>query len=145
MANEIQRHNNMFDDVMSAGMRNLLNDNFFSGFNAKADHMKTDIAETDKNYVVKVDMPGFDKKDIHINYESNILTITGRRDTFDDLSDKDGNILHSERNYGQMSRSFRLPEVDLKKAVAHYSDGVLVLTLPKLAPEAGTGTHIEIE
>ena len=44
-----------------------------------------------------------------------------------------------------MSRSFRLPEVDLKKAVAHYSDGVLVLTLPKLAPEAGTGTHIEIE
>ena len=135
MANEIQRHNNMFDDVMSAGMRNLLNDNFFSGFNAKADHMKTDIAETDKNYVVKVDMPGFDKKDIHINYENNILTITGRRDTFDDLSDKDG----------QMSRSFRLPEVDLKKAVAHYSDGVLVLTLPKLAPEAGTGTHIEIE
>lgn len=137
MANEIQRHGDIFDDVMNLGMRNWLND--FS------DHMKTDISETDKNYVVKVDMPGFNKEDIHVSYENNMLTISGRRDTFDDLSDKDGNILHSERNHGQMSRSFRLPEVDVAAAQAKYSDGVLVLTLPKLAPSEGSGSNIEIK
>ena len=73
------------------------------------------------------------------------MTITGARDTFDDVSDKDGNILHSERRYGQMSREFRLPDVDINDASAKYEDGVLILTLPKLDAVNDSDTHIEIE
>lgn len=102
MANDLTRRNNFLDNMMN--MRNLMNDDFFSDFTPVEDHMKTDIEENDKQYQVKIDMPGFDKKDIHISYTNNILTITGHRDTIDDESDKNGHILHSERRYGQMSR-----------------------------------------
>ncbi|MBD5807242.1 Hsp20/alpha crystallin family protein [Lactobacillus sp. 0.1XD8-4] len=143
MANELQNRNNFFDNLMN--MRNLMNDDFFSDLTPVANHMKTDVAESDKAYTVKIDMPGFDKKDIHISYANNILTVTGRRDTFDDDSDKDGNILHSERRYGQMSRQYRLPDADRKAIKAQYTDGVLTITLPKKNEELDDESHIEIE
>ena len=126
MANELQRNNNgLFGDMMQDWFGN----SFFNNTNlpfVNSNYMKTDIAETAKEYRVKVDMPGFDKKDIHISYNNDLLTITGHRDTFDDQSDKEGNILHSERRYGQMSRQYRLPDVDLEKVNAKYTDGVLL-------------------
>ena len=143
MANDLTRRNNFLDNMMN--MRNLMNDDFFSDFTPVEDHMKTDIEENDKQYQVKIDMPGFDKKDIHISYNDDLLTVTGHRDTFDDESDKDGNILHSERRYGQMSRQYRLPGVDLEQVNAKYTDGVLILTLPKLTKQANDGKHIEID
>ena len=143
MANEIQRRNNLFDNLMN--MRDWMNDDFFSDLTPVADHMKTDVAENDQGYTVKIDMPGFDKKDIHVNYADGILTVSGHRDTFDDHTNKNGDIVQSERRYGQMSRSYRLPDVDLDKVSAKYNDGVLALDLPKLTVENQNGTHIDIE
>lgn len=140
MANEIERRKNFFDDMMN--VRNWMNPSFFD---ETPDYMKTDIAETEKEYRVKVDMPGFNKKDIHISYNNDVLTITGHRDTFSDESDKEGNILHSERSYGQLSRQYRLPDVDINKVNAKYNDGVLILTLPKLALSGDNGNRIEID
>ena len=108
-------------------------------------YMRTDIAETGKEYRVKIDMPGFQKKNIHIEYQNNILTVSCQRDTFSDESDKEGNILHSERNYGQMSRQYRLPDVDLNKVNAKYEDGVLIINLPKLQVSGGNGNSISID
>lgn len=143
MANELQNRNNFFDNLMN--MRNWMNDDFFSDLTPAADHMKTDVAEDDKNYSVKIDMPGFDKKDIHISYANNILTVTGHRDTFDDDSDKNGNVLHTERRYGQMSRQYRLPDVDRQNIKAHYENGVLAIDLPKIDEKLDDENHIEIE
>ena len=140
MANEIERRKNFFDDMMN--VRNWMNPSFFD---ETPDYMKTDIAETEKEYRVKVDMPGFNKKDIHISYNNDVLTITGHRDTFSDESDKECNILHSERSYGQLSRQYRLPDVDIDKVNAKYNDGVLILTLPKLALNGDYGNRIEID
>ncbi len=142
MANELQNRN-LFDNLMN--MRNWMNDDFFSDLTPAADHMKTDVAENDKNYSVKIDMPGFDKKDIHISYANNILTVTGKRDTVDDEADRDGNILHSERRYGQMSRQYRLPDVERKNIKAHYDNGVLAITLPKRVESVEDDGHIEID
>ena len=143
MANDLTRRNNFLDNMMN--MRNLMNDDFFSDFTPVEDQMKTDIEENDKQYQVKIDMPGFDKKDIHISYTNNILTITGHRDTIDDESDKNGHILHSERRYGQMSRQYRLPDVERKNIHAHYENGVLSLVLPKKQAESDDDTRIEID
>ncbi|WP_102279067.1 Hsp20/alpha crystallin family protein [[Lactobacillus] timonensis] len=140
MANDIERRKNFFDDMMN--VRNWTNPSFFD---ETPDYMKTDIAETEKEYRVKVDMPGFNKKDIHISYNNNVLTITGHRDTFADESDKEGNVLHSERSYGQLSRQYRLPDVDIDKVNAKYTDGVLILTLPKLTLNGDGGNRIEID
>lgn len=143
MANDLTRRNNFLDNMMN--MRNLMNDDFFSDFTPVEDHMKTDIEENDKQYQVKIDMPGFDKKDIHISYTNNILTITGHRDTVDDEADKNSHILHSERRYGQMSRQYRLPDVERKNITAHYENGVLSLALPKKQAESDDDTRIEID
>lgn len=143
MANEIQRRNDFLDNLL--GIRDFMNDDFFSDLTPSADHMRTDVSENDKGYVVKIDMPGFDKKDIHVNYANNILSVTGKRDTFADNSDKNGNILHSERRYGQMSRQYRLPDVDLNKVNAQYENGVLTLELPKLQANDNNDTHIDIQ
>lgn len=143
MANELQNNNNFFDNLMN--MRNWMNDDFFSNLTPAADHMKTDVTDNDKDYTVKIDMPGFDKKDIHISYANNVLTVTGRRDTFDDDDDKEGNILHSERRYGQMSRQYRLPDVNRKNIKARYKDGVLTITLPKMAEEDDDENRIDID
>lgn len=143
MANDLTRRNNFLDNMMN--IRNLMNDDFFSDFTPVEDYMKTDIEENDKQYQVKIDMPGFDKKDIHISYTNNILNITGHRDTIDDESDKNGHILHSERRYGQMSRQYRLPDVERKNITAHYENGVLSLVLPKKQAESDDDTRIEID
>ncbi|WP_367342311.1 Hsp20/alpha crystallin family protein [Limosilactobacillus sp.] len=140
MANEIERRNNFFDDMMN--VRNWFNGDLM-GDTVK--YMRTDIAETGKDYRVKIDMPGFQKKDIHIEYKDDILTVSCHRDTISDESDKEGNILHSERNYGQMSRQYRLPDVDLKKVNAKYEDGVLIITLPKLEANSANGNNIDID
>ncbi|WP_283584349.1 Hsp20/alpha crystallin family protein [Limosilactobacillus difficilis] len=140
MANALERRNNFFDDMMN--IRNWMNGDLM-GDSVK--YMRTDIAETGKEYRVKIDMPGFQKKNIHIEYQNNILTVSCQRDTFSDESDKEGNILHSERNYGQMSRQYRLPDVDLNKVNAKYEDGVLIINLPKLQVSGGNGNSISID
>lgn len=140
MANALERRNNFFDDMMN--IRNWMNGDLM-GDSVK--YMRTDIAETGKEYRVKIDMPGFQKKNIHIEYQNNILTVSCQRDTFSDESDKEDNILHSERNYGQMSRQYRLPDVDLNKVNAKYEDGVLIINLPKLQVSGGNGNSISID
>ena len=107
--------------------------------------LRADVVDDKDHYTVTVDAPGFDKKDMKLRYADNVLTISGQRDTLSDHSDKNGNIISSERAYGSVSRQFRLPNVDTKKISAKYIDGVLTITLPKLAPEASDDGHIEIE
>jgi len=93
--------------------------------------IRVDVEEKDDRYLVKADMPGMAKEDIHVDVNGNVVSISAevRREK---KEEKAGKLLRSERYYGAMSRSFTLPaEVDTKKAEATYADGVLMLTLPK--------------
>lgn len=146
MANDLNRYNGFLGNFGS-----WMNDDFFKDFGknvfsklpVKSD-MKTDIKETKDAYKVKVDMPGFDKKNIHVNYDNNTLSIVGSRDSFSDESDKDGNTVYSERSYGKFARQYNLPDVDRSKVSAKYENGVLSLNLPKLEEVEDSSTHIEI-
>ena len=104
--------------------------------------IKVDVEEKDDRYLVKADVPGVAREDIHVDVDGNMVSITAevRREK---KEEKEGKVLRSERYYGAMSRAFTLPaEVDFAKAEATYADGVLMLTLPKTK---GTATHrIEI-
>lgn len=148
MANELQkRHGDFFGDF-----GDWMNDGFFSNlgkafYSMTPEHstMKTDVKETKKDYQVKIDLPGFDKKDIHLNYANDYLVVTGHRSSFSDESDKKGNMVHSERSYGQVSRQYHLPDVDRDQISAKYQDGVLSMTLPKLTKAVDNDSHIEIE
>ena len=55
--------------------------------------------------------------------------------SFDNLDDKNGNLLHRERSVGHIQRSYRIPDVDSKEISAKDVNGVLTITLPKLTEE----------
>jgi len=89
-----------------------------------------DIYETEKEVVVKAELPGLKKEDVNVSIENNLLTIYGER-KFEEETKKD-NYHRVERIYGEFMRSFTLPMfVDIGKIGAEFKDGILMLTLPK--------------
>lgn len=100
--------------------------------------LKVEVKEDDKAYTVRAEIPGVKKDDIQVEVHGDQLSIRGevKREKEEKKGEK---LLHSERYYGMVSRSFSLPsEVDEKAVVAKYNDGVLDLTLPK---KSGGGAH----
>ena len=93
--------------------------------------IKVDVKEDDKAYTVHADIPGVAKQDIQVDIDGSVVSI--RAEVKKEKEEKKGEkLIHSERYYGMVSRSFSLPsEVDEKGTVAKYQDGVLDLTLPK--------------
>jgi HSP20 family protein len=90
-----------------------------------------DIYETtDKDVVVKVELPEMKREDIKVTFENDMLTIEGERRF---VSNVDREQYHRvERGYGAFRRSFTLPSsVDATKVQASYADGVLTVTLPR--------------
>lgn len=106
--------------------------------------LPTDVKETKKAYAISVDVPGVKKDDIKLSYKDNVLTINVNKNTISDHTDKDGNLLMSERAYGSSSRSYKLPDVDTTNIKAHVDNGVLSINLPKLTETANAEHNIEI-
>ena len=99
--------------------------------------MKLDVEEDEKAYTVHAEIPGVKKEDIQVDVDGGQVSI--RAEVKKEKEEKKGEkVIHSERYYGVVSRSFSLPvEVDEKGTVAKYKDGVLDLTLPK---KSGNGS-----
>ena len=96
--------------------------------------MKTDVRETDNTYEVDIDLPGFKKEDININYENGYLTIStskGLDKDEKDEKDEQGHYIRQERYVGNMSRSFYLGDIPKEDIKAKYEGGVLRLSVPK--------------
>ncbi len=90
-----------------------------------------DIFETsDKDVIVKVELPEMKREDIKVTFENDVLTVEGERKF---VSDVDREQYHRvERGYGSFRRSFTLPNsVDTANVQATYQDGVLTVTLPR--------------
>ena len=93
--------------------------------------MKMDVSENDKSYTVRAEIPGVKKEDIAVNIDDNQVSISA--EVKEEKEKKNGEkLVHKERYYGNVYRSFTLPQdVDEKAAQAHYEHGVLEPTLPK--------------
>ena len=89
-----------------------------------------DISENEKQYMIDVEIPGVDKKDIELNVENNTLTISGER-KFE--KKEDGKQYHRvESHYGTFSRSFTLQDnVKTESINASYNNGILSITVDK--------------
>ncbi|AWM74203.1 MULTISPECIES: Hsp20/alpha crystallin family protein [Lactobacillus] len=127
MANDMMNRRNDLFDAMNDWFD--LPRKFFDDTNV-AKLMQSDVIENDKEYVIKVDMPGMDKSNINLSYNNGILSVSGSRKSFKDMS-KDNSLIHRERIDGHISRSFRLPNVVASEISAKYDNGVLTITLPK--------------
>jgi HSP20 family protein len=92
-----------------------------------------DVRETDDAYVVEVDLPGIDPKQIELLIEGRTLTIRGQ--ISDERAEKQGNYLLKERRVGQFMRAVALPGmVDVDNVTSDLDNGQLTITLPK-APQ----------
>ena len=95
--------------------------------------MKTDIRETDdaKGYRFAVDLPGFEKVEIHVDVKDGYLTVSAEKGLDKDEEDKKGRILRQERYAGACSRSFYVGDVKPEDVKAKYEHGVLTILVPK--------------
>lgn len=117
---------------------------FFTDIPDKMWRPAVDIEESDGKYMVRADLPGMKKNDIHIKLHNGYLTLTGERKS--EHTEKKGNYRRVERTHGTFERTFRVPEGITEKDIhAHYKDGVLELTIPAPKPEAPKTTEIKIE
>jgi HSP20 family protein len=93
--------------------------------------IRIDVKDTGPNYVVVADVPGVKKEDIHVHIENGTVTLKAEVQQQDEHSEQ-GKVVHSERYYGSIVRSFTLSsDIDETNATAKYENGVLTLTLPK--------------
>jgi len=95
--------------------------------------MKVDVAEKNGAYKVTAELPGVKKEDIQVSIDGAQVTLAAEVKQEKEASQEE-RVLHTERVFGKVSRSFTLPqEVDEASAQAKFRDGVLELTLPKKA------------
>lgn len=91
-----------------------------------------DIFEKDDRFVVKAELPGMKEDDIDVSVVGDTLTIKGEKKTEEEIDEED--YYHMERTYGSFLRSISLPSnVNADKIEAKYEDGVLEVSLPKIA------------
>jgi HSP20 family protein len=127
-------------------------DDFFKGYFVRPvgfqsdetlHRIKIEVTEANGEYKVLAELPGVKKEDIHVNIDGDQVSITAETRAERDVKEG-GRVLHSERQFGKVSRAFRLAqEVDDAKASARYTDGVLELTLPKKAAAAAKQLTIQ--
>ena len=132
---------------------NELVDDLFKGFlvrpmyegvqSAALPRVKVDVTESNGAYLVTADLPGVKKEDIHVDIDGAQVTLTAEVKREKQVAEGE-RVLHTERSFGKVSRSFALPqELDEAKAEAKFRDGVLELTLPKKAAAARKAITIQ--
>jgi HSP20 family protein len=126
---------------------NSIVDDLFKGFFVRpvpydaragydAPRLAVDVAERDGAYLVSAELPGVKKEDIQVQIDGAQVTLSAEVKREKETGEGE-RLLHAERVYGKVTRSFALPqELDEAKAEAKFRDGVLELTLPKKAAAA---------
>jgi HSP20 family protein len=103
-----------------------------------------DVEEKDGKYMVRADLPGLNKKDIHVELHDGYLTLRGERKS--EHEENKDNYHRIERTYGTFERTFRVPKGVTEKDIhAKYKDGVLELTVPTPKVVEPTTTEVKID
>lgn len=133
-----RRTGNMFDYL-----DRMMNDSFFGGMDRELSPCRTDILDKGDKYVLKADMPGFNKEDIKIDIAGNQLTITAEHK--EETKDEQKNYIRRERRYGALTRSFDIEGINADGIGASYENGVLQLELPKMVETKPAARSVEIK
>jgi HSP20 family protein len=105
---------------------------------------RVDVYQTEKDVVVKAEMPGVSKEDLNLYIDESTVRLSGQTKRENEF--KDENTFRSERYYGSFSRTISLPaEVKFDQAKAEYKDGILSITVPKLEPSKTRGRKLNIQ
>ena len=144
MNNENKRNNELdfFDDAFGGFFKPLF-------YEEKHHSMKTDIKETENSYVLDIEVPGFDKKDVNVSLENGYLIVSATQKTCeggenDEKDKKKENYIRRERSCS-VSRSYYVGDVDKEAVKAKYENGVLTIDIPKEKPALPESHNIVID
>lgn len=125
---DMQRRMSSLFDLSSFRRSNLTNDE--ESITVAEWAPLVDIAEDDKEYLIKVELPEIQKDDVKVTVESGTLTISGERKA--EKEEKGRKFHRVERYYGRFERSFTIPDDTASDNVkAEFKDGVLRVHLAK--------------
>ncbi len=117
----------LVDDLFNNLFRNDYHENYVRNCQAKP---ATNIFETEKEFRIEVQLPGFAKEDVKLNYQNNLLSIKVEKEE----KDNEENFKYVHREFGSYNfeKQYRLPKtIDVEKIGARFENGILVLQLPK--------------
>jgi len=147
---KLTKHKSMFPSLFDDDMGNLFQ-GFFrpvfqSSLSADNTHMPAvDIDETETEYFVMAELPGFNKEDIEVSFQDGNLTIKAEHNEEVENKKKEGSII-KERRYGRFFRSFNFGNhISENDTLAKYENGVLELTIPKSEKTVDTANKISIK
>lgn len=132
--NNLRKNNNylsVFDEF----------DDFFSDMLGK--DMKTNVEETENNYIVTSEIPGVSKENIKIDASDGTLTISVSKKTTN--KDENKNYLVKEISESALTRSFYLDDMDENNITAKMDNGILTITVNKLKEVKPVARKITIE
>lgn len=110
----------------------------FCGLQPRPQHrpgFRVDVKQNDAAWVIEAELPGVKLEEIEITVENDVLTIAADVNRVN-REERQGYV-HTERRSGHVERRFSLEGVRQEDITASCADGVLTVTLPREAPEAG--------
>ena len=103
-----------------------------------------DISESDKEYVIRIDLPAVKKEDVRVTLDAGVISISGERKALTD--DKDEKFHRVESFYGSFERSFSLPDnVNADSVTCDSKDGILTVHIPKSAAKKQVPKQIMVQ
>ena len=131
---------NMFDHF-----EHMLDDGGFFRNGTVSNFPPYNIVKTGKySYNVELALAGFNKKDIEVTYEDNLLTVKSKKEEDTEQTDEDGNIIHRGISKRYFAKSFTIAN-DVEIKGAELKDGLLKIALERIIPEAKKAKTIEIK
>ena len=105
---------------------------------------RVDIGEADGTFIIKAEIPGVNKEDVKVSVQNGVLTLQGERR--DEESEQGLHFHRVERFRGSFSRSFTLPpSVDPNQVKASFHNGILTISLAKLAGSENVAQQVPVE
>lgn len=125
---------------------NQMFDRFISGESSTAESTwlpPLDVMENETSFIIKLDVPGMESKDVSVRVEDDTLVMEGVRQG--EVKKKTDNWVHLERGYGAFMRSYTLPDyVDRNNIKANCKEGVLTVELAKLPGREKTVRQVPV-
>lgn len=122
------RTSNLFDDFFG----DMFGGDFFDTSSRMSQLMKTDVVEKDGQYMLDIELPGYDKNDISAELKDGYLTIMANKDKTIENKDEKSNYVRKERYTGSCQRSFYVgDDVKEEDIQAGFKDGILKIAVRK--------------
>ena len=130
-----------FDDMFDQ-FENMLGN---GGLNMQSNYPPYNIKKTGKDkYSIEVALAGFNKKDVEVEFEDNLLTVRTKQVNKSEDKNENGEIIHKGISQRHFARSFTIAD-DVKVNGAELKDGLLTIACERIVPEYKKKKLIEIK